>query len=326
VADVTGSTISVVIPNFNRAGLIGETLDNVLAQSRPPHEVIVVDDGSTDASIEVIESFAPRVRLIRQVNRGPGAARNRGLSEASGELIQFMDSDDLCSLNKLEAQASALEAGGADFAYSPWLQARLENGRATHRDPVLQQRPLPIARSPLQWFLRGWVTVFQACLFRRSLLEAVGGYREDLMPSEDSELLFRILKHGARPAHVAGALTLYRLHGGYQISQGGLAADKRAKDWARFTEVVADQLDGAPGLTTSDRRSWERTRRDAVAALSGEAPPGRSLAERIAGRLRGGSGWGSAYQAGPLSKAQIALVRELGFEPIKVSQAEFERR
>ena len=84
-------TLSVIIPNYNRAGLIGETLDNVFAQTRPPDEVIVVDDGSTDASVAVIERYGSRVRLIRQANAGPGAARNRGLAEARGDLIQFMD-------------------------------------------------------------------------------------------------------------------------------------------------------------------------------------------------------------------------------------------
>ena len=248
--------LSVVIPNYNRAALIGETLDNVLAQTRPPDEVIVVDDGSTDDSVSVIERYGKRVTLIRQANAGPGAARNRGLAAARGELIQFMDSDDLWSLNKLEAQERALIESGADFVYSPWLQARLEGGQARHADPVIQQRPLPSRRAPTEWYLRGWVIVFQACLFRRSLLDAAGPYREDLMPTEDSELLFRILKGGARPVHVPEALVLYRLHGGEQISRGGMALQRRAKDWAKYVGVVADRLADTAGLSEADRRHW----------------------------------------------------------------------
>ncbi|MCA1661554.1 MAG: glycosyltransferase [Novosphingobium sp.] len=316
MADVTRPTISVVIPNYNRAGLIGETLANVLAQSLPPAEVIVVDDGSTDASAEVVAGFGDKVRLILQANRGPGAARNRGLAEATGELIQFMDSDDLWSLNKLEAQARALAETGADFAYSPWLQARVEGGRALYADPVLQQRPLPASRSPLAWFLRGWVTVFQCCLFRRELLDCVGPYREDLMPSEDSELLFRILKSGARPAHVPEALALYRLHGGYQISRGGMEKARRVEDWDKFTRLVAEQLDEVGGLTSADRRSWARTRRAAAGALASRPAPlgdrlGR-IGERIARRLRGSS-WPPPYQAGPLTPAQRELLAEIGY-------------
>ena len=84
------TSLSVIIPNYNRAALIGETLDNVFAQTRPPDEVIVVDDGSTDDSVAVIERYGARITLIRQANAGPGAARNRGLAAARGELIQFM--------------------------------------------------------------------------------------------------------------------------------------------------------------------------------------------------------------------------------------------
>gem|GEM_PF-5011888 len=72
--------VSVVIPNFNRAGIIGETIENMLRQSLPPHEVIVVDDGSTDNSAGVIRSFGSRVKLIQQENKGPGAARNTVLA------------------------------------------------------------------------------------------------------------------------------------------------------------------------------------------------------------------------------------------------------
>src|SRR5262245_27872009 len=113
------TSVSVIIPNYNRAALVGETIDNMLAQSLPPAEVIVVDDGSVDDSVAVIDSFVNRVKLIRQPNRGPGAARNAGLEIATGDFIQFMDSDDLASLNKLEDQVALLNRTGASVAFSP---------------------------------------------------------------------------------------------------------------------------------------------------------------------------------------------------------------
>ena len=336
-------SLSVVIPNYNRAALIGETLDNVLAQTRPPDEVIVVDDGSTDDSVKVIERYGKRVTLIRQANAGPGAARNRGLAAARGELIQFMDSDDLWSLSKLEAQERALVESGADFAYSPWLQARLEGGRARHADPVIQQHPLPPSRSPLAWYLRGWVIVFQCCLFRRSLLDAAGPYREDLMPSEDSELLFRILKGGARPVHVPEALVLYRLHGGEQISRGGMALQRRAKDWAKYVGVVADRLADTAGLSEADRRHWRWREFEAARGLR-EAGIASGIAvelglssriglrgDRLANRIRagvsrrlGGSSFGAAYGPGSLDGHQVELLRAIGYDPASVSHAELE--
>ena len=336
-------TISVVIPSYNRADLIGETLANVLGQSRPPDEVIVVDDGSTDDSARVVEGFGDRVTLIRQANAGPGAARNRGLAAARGELIQFMDSDDLWTLNKLEAQERALVASGADFAYSPWLQARLEGGLARHADPAIQQHPLPPSRSPMAWYLRGWVIVFQCCMFRRSLLDAAGRYREDLMPSEDSELLFRILKSGAKPVHVPEAMVLYRLHGGEQISRGGMARQRRAKDWAKYVGVVADQLGEVAGLSDSDQRHWRWRQFEAERGLRevGIEPEsavelglrsriglrGDRLVQRVrAGLARrtGGSSFGAAYGPGPLDADQVELLRATGYDPMRVTHAELE--
>lgn len=319
------TTLSVIIPNFNRAHLIGETLENVLRQSRPPDEVIVVDDGSTDGSSLVIERFAPRVRLIRQANAGPGAARNRGLAEARGELIQFMDSDDLWSPNKLEVQERALAQSGADFAYSPWLQTPLEGRLATQCDPVLQQSAPPQRRSLLSWFLRGWLIVFQSCLVRRALLERVGPYRTDMVTCEDVDLLFRMLLSGARGVHVPEALLVYRLHGPTQLSWGATALERMARDRDRFTSAVDQALKRSDSVSVADRAAWAHIRRRAMTEVArfdphAEVPcrlqrlldaaaRGR---QRALGKLRG-SPWGEAFQAGPLTKRQALLLDSLGY-------------
>lgn len=152
------ANISVIIPAYNRAGLIGETLQSLLNQSVQAKEIIVVDDGSTDGTAEVVERIAkeieekrgawsveqgaldsgpstldsppamkPRLRVIRQANAGPGAARNRGLAEAMGEFIHFFDSDDIAALNKQEVQLRALLETGADIAYGQWCKGRFVN-------------------------------------------------------------------------------------------------------------------------------------------------------------------------------------------------------
>lgn len=131
------SSISVIIPTYNRANLIGETLRSLLNQTVPAREIIVVDDGSTDSTAEVVESeFAdfsrqfsgkgnlPEFKVIKQKNAGPGAARNRGLAASTGEFIHFFDSDDIAAPNKHEVQLRALQETGADIAYGAWVKGR----------------------------------------------------------------------------------------------------------------------------------------------------------------------------------------------------------
>jgi glycosyltransferase involved in cell wall biosynthesis len=101
--------ISVVIPTYNRADLIGRTIASVLAQTLPPDEVLVVDDGSTDDTEAVIAAFGSRVRYVRQDNAGVSVARNRGAGLAGGRWLAFVDSDDLWRPRKLELQMGVLE-------------------------------------------------------------------------------------------------------------------------------------------------------------------------------------------------------------------------
>ena len=240
------NSVSVIIPNYNRARVIGETLSNVLSQSLPPDEVIVVDDGSSDDSVAVIRGFGDRVTLLQQANKGPGAARNAGLQKATGDFIQFMDSDDLMSLNKLELQCQALAVEAADIIYGPWMKAWMDNGQIRPDNVVLQQRPLPDWQSPLYWFLTSWSMVFQQCLIRRSALEKVGGYREDMRVYEDSDLFVRLLLSGAKLAHEADSLTFYRLEDYGKLTASGVQNDARAIDIARFYSLVIQQLRDYP--------------------------------------------------------------------------------
>lgn len=103
-------TVSVVVPTYNRAGLIGETLERILAQSLPPLEVIVVDDGSTDDTEAVLARFGARIRVERIPNSGEIAARNHGIGLASGTLIAFCDSDDLWEVDHLARMVALWQA------------------------------------------------------------------------------------------------------------------------------------------------------------------------------------------------------------------------
>jgi glycosyltransferase involved in cell wall biosynthesis len=202
--------VSVIIPNYNRAGLIGQTLENMLSQTLLPSEIIVVDDGSTDNSVEVIRQFGSSVTLIEQKNAGPGVARNRGLEIASGEFVQFMDSDDLASLNKLEVQAGALRDTNSDICFGPWAWVSLDGRQIRFSNQILQDRMPPDDAPLLEQLLGGWSTILQSLLFRRSFLKKIGNFSSHLWLGEDMEYLGRQLAGGARTVHSNECLTFYR--------------------------------------------------------------------------------------------------------------------
>jgi glycosyltransferase involved in cell wall biosynthesis len=331
--------VSVVIPNFNRETLIGETLSNLVAQTRPPDEIIVVDDGSTDGSVRVIESFGHRVTLIQQANQGPGAARNAGLKIATGDFIQFQDSDDLYSLNKLEAQAQLLQQTGADIAFSPWVKLKIEGRQVSLEDHVLQQALPPAGLSLPCWWLRRWSTVFQSLLFRRSFLDGLGFYRTDMILGEDGDLFFRALTRSPKVAFTADALTLYRLHQVNKLTQDeGSSRARRVVDWARCLRCLIERWEDCglkPDFLTrliffSDvnkhleyMRAMPGAPVDLIDFLSRRAAQvpsarlpvvewGLRLGERVRMHSRG-SRWMPAYQAGPLTLRQRRLIEELGF-------------
>src|ERR1039457_5279759 len=104
MSEASAPTASAVIPTYNRARFVGEAIDSILAQTRPVDEIIVVDDGSTDDTIERLKKYAPAIRCVSQQNRGPSAARNRGIKEAHCDFVAFLDSDDLWIPRKIELQ------------------------------------------------------------------------------------------------------------------------------------------------------------------------------------------------------------------------------
>jgi glycosyltransferase involved in cell wall biosynthesis len=234
--------VSVVIPCFNRALLIGDTVENMLMQTLAPHEVIAVDDGSTDGSVETLRGFGNRIRLIQQPNSGPATARNAGFAASTGEFIQFMDSDDLASLNKLEVQANALLASGAELAYGPWIHLRIDGRRVTALGHVLQSKP-PSARLPLhEWHLRGWALTLQNCLFRRDLITRIGRLREDLIGTEDTEYLNRIFMASPRVVFTPSCLLLYRLHDTNKLTGGGTTNLHKAAHLSRAWGYMAENV------------------------------------------------------------------------------------
>lgn len=205
------SRVAVVIPVYNGARYLAETLRSVLAQTRPASEILVIDDGSTDTSLKIAASFGPRVRTISRSNRGISVTRNFGASEIQAEWITFLDQDDLLEPESLARRAAALAADPtADVCYT---------GR----------RDLFSVNQGQNFFLSGPICIpppeqlraelLRRCLFnpgcatiRRSTFLALGGFDPELDGVEDWDLWIRLLQAGARFIHVAEPLMQYRIH------------------------------------------------------------------------------------------------------------------
>ena len=181
--------ISVVIPTYNRAALLPRALDSVLEQSYPALEVIVVDDGSTDNSPDVLKSYLPDITVIHQENMGVSAARNRGIRQARGEWIALLDSDDAWMKDKLKNQYDFhLRNPGLDIFQSQEIWIR--NGRRVN----LKKKHLKSGGWIFKKALPLCIISPSAVIFTRALWRETGGFDPALPVAEDYDFWLRILK------------------------------------------------------------------------------------------------------------------------------------
>lgn len=239
--------ISVIIPVKNRADLLSITLENVLEQTLPPYEIIVVDDHSTDAINKVKMKYAERVIFLNSKGNGPGAARNTGLHVATGNAIQFFDSDDLMTKNKLQVQAELLASTTADFVYGPWVKAIHQDGDWQQTDVIMQYYPLPANRKLSDLVLEGWCPITQSVLFLRDIIAEAGHWREDLMPHEDYEYWFRIGKIANKFSHQNESCVVYRQHQ-KQITDQDVSNQSRWLDGLHAMQLIKEEIDYKPAV------------------------------------------------------------------------------
>jgi glycosyltransferase involved in cell wall biosynthesis len=196
--------VSVIIPTFNSAVLVTAAVESALAQTAPPMEVIVVDDGSTDDTRERLSAYGNRIRYLHQQNRGVAAARNSGLREAQGEFIAFLDADDVWHPRKLEMQITAMAAnpdlrllGTSIFDWPTDRIGDVYGAGAIHR---VAWRKLAVKN----YFATSSVMV------RRTALLQVGEFDTALQGPEDHDLWLRIAETGGAVANLGFPLTGYR--------------------------------------------------------------------------------------------------------------------
>src|SRR5688572_23610353 len=213
---MTQDLISVIMPAYNAEKYIATSIESVLAQTYPDWELIVVDDGSTDSTATIVQEFVKRdlrIKYVFQENGRLGKARNTGISNSTGSLIAFLDSDDLWMPSKLEAQTRAMAANNADVVYSKaWIFTDKEIIAETETmmstvglfsgpdffDSLIRQNQLPI------------LTV----LLKKSTLDRVGLF-EEAKPyhgCEDYDLWLRLAKAGFVFYGMPDVLARYRRH------------------------------------------------------------------------------------------------------------------
>lgn len=187
--------ISVVIPTFNRAREIPGALKSVFAQTYQPFEVIVVDDGSVDSTEEALAPFMQQIRYIKTVNRGVSAARNRGILEAKGEWIAFLDSDDTWEPAKLQRQAEALQRNGSKVCFCASMdesKARLDD--LQNMDPELAEgaeRFYP--KGDCRLFMHSKHPYLQSMMVEKQALMHSGIFDESLKVAEDTKLIYGLV-------------------------------------------------------------------------------------------------------------------------------------
>jgi GT2 family glycosyltransferase len=234
------SGVAVVIPTFNRAHQIVDTIQSVLAQSLPAAEIVVVDDGSTDGTADVVAPFAPRVKYIRQENAGVAAARNRGAERTESPLLAFVDSDDLWHRDKLAVQVAALASEPAagwcitgcelidhdgrtvegqkgfssvfaifnaeqlspDELFAQYFSSRRINGAGTEHPAWVGDAYLPL-------FL-GNFALPSSSMVRRTAFERAGGFDPSFKLAEETEFFHR-LSSSAAVVILTESLVQYRV-------------------------------------------------------------------------------------------------------------------
>ena len=179
--------VSVIIPTYNRGWIVGEAIDSVLAQDFADYELIVVDDGSTDETEAVLSDYGDRIRILRQKNKGVSAARNTGIRSVAGDLVSFLDSDDLWLPSKLSHQMAFFHQHPQAVACQTeeiWIRnGRRVNPKNRHRKPsgMIFEPSLALCLvSP------------SAVMIRRSLFDQVGLFDESLPACEDYDMWLRI--------------------------------------------------------------------------------------------------------------------------------------
>jgi glycosyltransferase involved in cell wall biosynthesis len=253
--------ISVLIPVYNGSQTIRATMDSVLKQTVQPDEILVLDDGSTDDTVPILNTYGPRIRVFRQSNRGVGAARDLLCQRARGELIAFIDADDLWHASYLETQARlfsehpaavAFFTGHVDFrGYGSYKWESLENN--TEGEVISQLEFIRQYNS-----MTGYFACMSYCCVPKSVLTAIGEEPFRLNGAEDSYLCTTLPLYGP-VVYTPSPLVAYR------VTNDSLSVKRLSmfESWVRVFELLEKRYDREAGkkLRTEFRIAFASKRR-----------------------------------------------------------------
>jgi glycosyltransferase involved in cell wall biosynthesis len=278
--------VSVIIPTYNRSGIVHEAIESVLSQTYDEIELIVVDDGSTDDTSRQMQKYGDRIRILTQENAGPAAARNRGISNCHGELIAFLDSDDLWTSTKVQRQVSLLQktdnstpccltnirmewnARTINSFDNSWLKTDMEEGIWLNVAEVIATR---------------FVLFNQAVMIRRDALERVGGFDESLRLLEDTDLAMRLSFEGPW-AFIKEPLVIWRETSGSCYQEARLRELVLMEGQVKVLETNVSRLNGEMKGKAREilRAESKRARRELKAAqMSRMSSPSKAATGRL---------------------------------------------
>src|SRR5256885_5300683 len=240
--------VSILIPCFNAEGWVAQAIESALSQTWPEKEVILVDDGSTDASLTIIKTFGDRIRWESGPNRGSNVARNRLLELAHGDWLQYLDADDYLLPEKIAQQMEFIATDlAAAVVFGPATIEHWADGSARR---VL----LPIPEPHDLWILlaRWYLPQTGAALWRKQAMVDVGGWKVDQPCCQEHELYLRLLMAGKRFAYCADEGAIYRQFGNGTVSTRNISKvhEQRLDIETRAEEVLRER-----GELSTDRVS-----------------------------------------------------------------------
>ncbi|MFP5380855.1 MAG: glycosyltransferase family 2 protein [Gammaproteobacteria bacterium] len=304
---------SVIIPAFNSAATLARAIDSVRAQSWPAHEIIVVDDGSTDATSEVAAGYGEAVHLLRQPNQGVSVARNAGAAAACGDWLAFLDADDWYAPDRLKwhaewiAEDAALDCLTGDYEYRDDVGRLIGTSMAQHESGrMMLGKAAGAARVVME--TPGEIAAFVADHFGdthtlsvpRSRFAELGGYPTGFKVCEDVHFLTRLIAGSRRVGVVCRSLGVYVIHGGSATRRDPVAAQREnvrtLTDLARRTVhcpapvrqgVAARMASARYNLGCALNRSGERVAAARAVLPNLAARPGWQSLREVLSMLKG---------------------------------------